>query len=32
VRISGNLFSNSGDTLRTAALQGVGILPGAGIF
>src|SRR5258705_1091182 len=25
VRISGNLFSNSGDTLRTAALQGVGI-------
>ncbi|HXN68931.1 MAG TPA: LysR family transcriptional regulator [Bradyrhizobium sp.] len=25
VRVSGNLFSNSGDTLRIAALQGVGI-------
>src|SRR6266478_7530652 len=25
VRISGNLFSNSGDTLRTAALQGLGV-------
>jgi DNA-binding transcriptional LysR family regulator len=25
VRISGNLISNSGETLRTAALQGVGI-------
>jgi DNA-binding transcriptional LysR family regulator len=25
VRISGNLISNSGDTLRTAALQGVGV-------
>jgi DNA-binding transcriptional LysR family regulator len=25
VRVSGNLISNSGDTLRTAALQGVGI-------
>ena len=28
VRVSGNLISNSGDTLRRAALQGVGILPG----
>jgi len=25
VRVSGNLISNSGDTLRTAALQGIGI-------
>jgi DNA-binding transcriptional LysR family regulator len=26
VRVSGNLISNSGDTLRTAAMQGIGIL------
>jgi DNA-binding transcriptional LysR family regulator len=32
VRISGNLVSNSGETLRTAALQGVGILLGAGFL
>jgi DNA-binding transcriptional LysR family regulator len=25
VRVSGNLMSNSGDTLRTAALQGIGV-------
>jgi DNA-binding transcriptional LysR family regulator len=32
VRISGNLVSNSGDMLRTAALQGVGILLGPGFL
>jgi DNA-binding transcriptional LysR family regulator len=32
VRIAGNLVSNSGDTLRTAALQGVGILLGPGFL
>ena len=32
VRISGNLISNSGDTLRTAALQGVGICLAAGFL
>jgi DNA-binding transcriptional LysR family regulator len=32
VRVSGNLTSNSGDTLRTAALQGVGILLGPGFL
>ena len=32
MRISGNLFSNSGDTLRTAALQGVGILLAPGFL
>src|SRR5580704_9569096 len=32
VRISGNLVSNSGDMLRTAALQGIGILLGAGFL
>ena len=31
VRISGNLVSNSGETLRHAALAGVGIFLGAGI-
>ena len=32
VRISGNLVSNSGDMLRTAALQGVGIVLGPGFL
>jgi DNA-binding transcriptional LysR family regulator len=32
VRISGNLVSNSGDMLRAAALQGVGILLGPGFL
>jgi DNA-binding transcriptional LysR family regulator len=32
VRISGNLVSNSGDMLRTAALQGVGIFLGPGFL
>jgi DNA-binding transcriptional LysR family regulator len=32
VRIAGNLVSNSGETLRTAALQGVGILLGPGFL
>jgi DNA-binding transcriptional LysR family regulator len=32
VRISGNLISNSGETLRTAALQGVGILLAPGFL
>jgi DNA-binding transcriptional LysR family regulator len=32
VRISGNLVSNSGDMLRTAALQGVGVLLGPGFL
>jgi DNA-binding transcriptional LysR family regulator len=32
VRISGNLFSNSGETLRTAALQGVGVCLAAGFL
>jgi DNA-binding transcriptional LysR family regulator len=32
VRISGNLISNSGDMLRTAALQGVGICLAAGFL
>jgi DNA-binding transcriptional LysR family regulator len=32
VSISGNLVSNSGDMLRTAALQGVGILLGPGFL
>jgi DNA-binding transcriptional LysR family regulator len=32
VRISGNLVSNSGEMLRTAALQGVGILLGPGFL
>ena len=32
VRISGNLFSNSGETLRTAALQGVGIFLAPGFL
>jgi DNA-binding transcriptional LysR family regulator len=32
VRVSGNLVSNSGETLRTAALQGVGIMLGPGFL
>ena len=32
VRISGNLVTNSGETLRTAALQGVGISLAAGFL
>jgi DNA-binding transcriptional LysR family regulator len=32
VRISGNLISNSGETLRTCALQGVGIWLAAGFL
>jgi DNA-binding transcriptional LysR family regulator len=32
VRVSGNLTSNSGDTLRTAALQGVGMLLAPGFL
>jgi DNA-binding transcriptional LysR family regulator len=32
VRISGNLVSNSGDTLRMAALQGIGILLAPGFL
>jgi DNA-binding transcriptional LysR family regulator len=32
VKVSGNLISNSGDTLRTAALQGVGILLAPGFL
>jgi DNA-binding transcriptional LysR family regulator len=32
VRVSGNLVSNSGDTLRTAALEGVGILLAPGFL
>ena len=32
VRVSGNLTSNSGETLRTAALQGVGILLAPGFL
>jgi DNA-binding transcriptional LysR family regulator len=32
VKVSGNLTSNSGDTLRTAALQGVGILLAPGFL
>ncbi|MDB5607261.1 MAG: putative transcriptional regulatory protein LysR family [Bradyrhizobium sp.] len=32
VRVSGNLISNSGETLRTAALQGIGISLAAGFL
>ncbi len=32
VRVSGNLFSNSGDTLRTAALQGLGVFLAPGFL
>ena len=32
VRVSGNLISNSGETLRQAALQGVGVCLGAGFL
>src|ERR1700688_4279325 len=32
VRVSGNLISNSGETLRRAALQGVGVWLGAGFL
>ncbi|SDS94814.1 LysR family transcriptional regulator [Bradyrhizobium canariense] len=32
VRISGNLITNSGETLRTAALQGIGICLAAGFL
>jgi len=32
VRVSGNLISNSGDTLRVAALQGIGILLAPGFL
>jgi DNA-binding transcriptional LysR family regulator len=32
VRVSGNLISNSGDTLRMAALQGVGVCLGPGFL
>jgi DNA-binding transcriptional LysR family regulator len=32
VRVAGNLISNSGETLRTAALQGVGICLAAGFL
>jgi DNA-binding transcriptional LysR family regulator len=32
VRVSGNLVTNSGETLRTAALQGVGISLAAGFL
>jgi DNA-binding transcriptional LysR family regulator len=32
VRVSGNLVSNSGETLRTAALQGIGISLAAGFL
>lgn len=32
VRVSGNLISNSADTLRTAALQGIGICLAAGFL
>jgi DNA-binding transcriptional LysR family regulator len=32
VRVSGNLISNSGETLRGAALQGVGIWLAAGFL
>jgi DNA-binding transcriptional LysR family regulator len=32
VRVSGNLISNSGETLRRAALQGVGVCLGAGFL
>ena len=32
VRVSGNLVSNSGETLRMAALQGVGIFLAAGFL
>lgn len=32
VRVSGNLISNSGDTLRRAALQGVGVCLAAGFL
>jgi DNA-binding transcriptional LysR family regulator len=32
VRVSGNLITNSGETLRTAALQGVGVCMAAGFI
>jgi DNA-binding transcriptional LysR family regulator len=32
VRVSGNLITNSGETLRTAALQGVGVCMAAGFM
>jgi DNA-binding transcriptional LysR family regulator len=32
VQVSGNLISNSGETLRTSALQGVGILLASGFL
>jgi DNA-binding transcriptional LysR family regulator len=32
VRVSGNLISNSGETLRTSTLQGVGIWLAAGFL
>jgi DNA-binding transcriptional LysR family regulator len=32
VRVAGNLISNSGDTLRNAALRGIGILLGPGFL
>jgi DNA-binding transcriptional LysR family regulator len=32
VRVSGNLVTNSGETVRTAALQGVGISLAAGFL